>query len=81
MTGCLQQRCRLHACGLMKDPYERHVSINLSDGHVLFEGSRQTREIGILVSGHCHRIEAIRPRPRAPSCAERPCPGINVVMI
>src|SRR5262247_2379464 len=79
MIARLQQRCQLHSCGPIDDAHELHVSINHTDGHVMFEVSRETREAGMLISGNCRDIEAIRSLPQAPSCAERLRPSIDLV--
>ena len=79
MIARLQTRWQLHSCGLIDDAHELHVSINHSDGHVIFEVSRETREAGMLIGGNRHGIEAIRSLPQAPSCAEGLRPSIDMV--
>lgn len=79
MIARLQTRWQLQTCGLIDDAHELHVSINHSDGHVIFEVSRETREAGMRIGDNRHGIEAIRSRPLALSCAERLRPSIDIV--
>jgi hypothetical protein len=63
----------------MGNDHNVHVSIIHGHGHVLFEGSRETREAGGIIPRHRHEIEAMRSLTRVASCAERPHPGIEMI--